>query len=210
MFNGLNRVAFLSLFVALSSLSIFAQSDLGDYVLKTKDGYIVVQNRKATSFYFEFKGEKFEPMDSDHPKFMIDGKRIQIVTIARDEFWKTFADSKKEPTDEELLELHKKWESDYLGNSLGEKLDVKSQIVESPTKRKMMYWSFAVPKAAALEVSNYIFLTTVVGKIILALNSGIESADSEAAYRTYLTETMSTLKTSETPFDVKKIVDGLK
>lgn len=182
-----------------------AQEELGIYIIRTESGYLVVHNRQTKSYSIEFKGEKFKPIKGDHPTFVIDGKLVQVVSVRQENYWKTKKDLQKEPTDNELLETHKMWESDYLGNELGYKLSVKSEIFEIERKRKVMFWSFPMPKELNADYSHQIFLTTLINKDILGLNASPTKDDEQKPYREYLIESMNTLKISEKPFNIKQL-----
>ena len=212
------QLLILALLFAFGSLTIFAQAgdksdaqeELGIFIIRTESGYLVVHNRKTKSYSLEFKGEKFQPIKSDHPMFVIDGKLVQVVSVSNGNYWKPKKDSPKEPTDDELLESHKIWESDYLGGELGFKLSVKSEILEIERKRKVMFWSFPMPKELKSDYSHNIFLTTLIDKDILGLNASPTKEDEQKTYREYLIEAMNTLKISEKPFNIKQLRELLK
>jgi len=195
------------------ALSFFAQAGertgaaekLGIYIIKTESGYLVVNNREKDSYSLEFKGEKFEPVESDHPVFTVDGRLIQVVSVPHKNYWTAKAGAKKEPTDDELLESHKIWESDYLGTALKAKLSTTSEIFDIERKRKVMYWSFPMPKELESDYSHQIFLTTLIGKDILGLNASPKTAAEQKSYREYLVQTMNTLKISDKPFNIKEL-----
>lgn len=196
--------------IFLGSLGSLAQTAPGTYMFKTKLGYMVVQNRQQVSFLIEFKGEKLEPLESDHPKFIIDGKRIQIVTVRREEFWQPKEGPEKEPNDEQLLEAHKGWEAEFVGESMKVKLFPISQFLELSPKRKIMFWSLSVPKGVESQVSHYLFLSTVIGRNILSLNAAPETADGQASHRAYLIESMGALQTSDKPYDIQKLKESFE
>jgi hypothetical protein len=203
----------LALLFAFGSTTFFAQDsdkadvqdELGTYVIRTENGYLVVHNRKTKSYSLEFKGEQFKPMKSDHPTFVIDGKLVQVVSVPNENYWKPKKDSQKTPTDDELLESHKIWESDYLGGELGAKLSVKSEIFEIERKRKVMFWTFPMPKELNSDYSHQVFLTTLIDKDILGLNASPTKDEDQKTYREYLVEAMNTLKVSEKPFNIKQL-----
>jgi hypothetical protein len=200
----------LVLFFAFFSLNIFAQEGFGDFVLKTKDGFLLVQNRQKTSFTVDFKGEKIEQVTSDHPNFFIDDKLIQVINVPIANFWKPPAASKIEPTSAQLLEAHKIWESDYLGEALKTKLSVTSENFELVSKRKVMFWSFPMPKTVESPFSHQLFITTVIGgEEIWGINSSPETAEAQKSYRDYITQSMNTLKISSKPFNIKELSETL-
>lgn len=194
------------LFGALTG--VFGQDRVPSFIARTKSGYLVAYNRPTTSVAIEFKGEKLEPMDSDHPKFMLDGKRLQIVVATNKEFWNATDNSKKPVKDEDLLEAHKVWEGGYLNESAGSKVSIVSEFLDLTPTKKMMSWTFTVPASAGAPVSDYIFLTTALGSDVLALNVATETSGEVKAFRAYLAECMKTLKTSDKPFDPTKVTEN--
>ena len=203
------RSSILVLYIAFFSLNIFAQEAVGDFVLKTKDGFLLVQNFEKISFTVEFKGEKIEALSSDHPNFVIDGKLIQVINVPLENFWKPKEALKAEPSTEQLLEAHKTWESDYLGEALKTKLSVTSEIFETSSKRKVMFWTFPMPKTVETPFSHQLFLTTIIGKEVWGINTSPETAETQKSYRDYITTSMNTLKTSDKPFNIKELTESL-
>lgn len=206
----LSHLVILKLFLAIGFFSAYAQEDVSDGgIIKTRDGFLVIGNRKPSSFSLEFKGNSIKPIESDHPVFVIDGKLWQVVDVSLDEL-KTSENKTKKLSDEENLELHKKWESDYIGNTLNKKLSVSSETIEIQEKRKAMIWSFEMPKELKSDFSHQVFITTVVGNRILAINSSVDVGKDLADYKKSLIEIMKTLKTSDKPFDINKIAQEIK
>lgn len=213
-------LAFIAVF-ALAAVCAAAQSaggkpgaakddSLGMYIIRTELGYLIVHNREKDSYSLEFKGTKFEPRKSDHPVFTIDDKLVQVVSVENNNYWKPNANDKKEPSDNDLLEAHKIWERDYLADALKTKLSVTSEIFDIERKRKVMFWSFPMPKEIESDYSHQLFLTTLVGKDILGINASPTSAGVQKAYRDYLIESMNTLKISSKPFNIKELQELLK
>jgi len=183
---------------------------LGIYIIRTESGYLIVHNREKDSYSIEFRGAKFDPHEGEHPIFTIDDKLVQIVSVANNNYWKPKGNAKNEPTDTELLEAHKIWESEYLGGELKAKLSVTSEIFDIERSRKVMFWSFPMPKALGSDFSHQIFLTTLVNKNIIALNASPKSSGDQKTYREYLVESMNSLKISAKPFNVKELQELLK
>jgi hypothetical protein len=187
-----------------------SKDDLGTFIIKTETGVLIIHNREKDSYSLEFKGAEFDPHEGDHPVFTIDDKLVQIVSVTNNNFWKPKANAKNEPSDNDLLEAHKVWESEYLGGELNAKLSVTSEIFDIERKRKVMYWSFPMPKELGSDFSHQIFLTTLVGKDIIALNASPKKTGEQKAYRDFLVESMNTLKISAKPFNVKELQELLK
>jgi len=196
--------------VALGGLSVFAQGKFGTSVIKTDGGYLIVQNREKTSFSLEFKGESLKPLKSDHPTFVLDGKLIQVVTVSYKNYWNPAEKSAAEPGIDQLLESHKIWESDYLGEALNAKLSVTSELFEIDRRRKVMFWSFPMPKNLESTYSHQLFLTTLIDKDVVGINASPTRPEEQKAYREFIVASMNTLKTSDKPFNIKELREFLK
>ena len=197
-------------FLAQAEDKTSAPENLGTFIIKTESGYLVVHNREKDSYSLEFKGEDFKPLKGDHPVFVVDGRLVQVLSVPSKNYWKPKTDAKNEPTEDELLETHKIWESDYLGSRLNVKLAPTSEIFGLERQRKAMYWSFPMPKELESDFSHQIFLTTLIGKDILGLNASPKIASELKSYREYLVQSMNTLKISSKPFNIKELQMLLK
>ena len=205
-----SHLMILQILLVFGFFSVYPQENSNDSgIIKTKDGFLLISNRNQIPFSLEFKGNSIKPLKSDHPVFIIDGKLWQLVDVSIDEL-KTTENKSKNFTDEENLELHKKWESDYIGNALNKKLSVSSETIEIREKRKAMVWSFEMPKELKSDYSHQIFITTVVGNRIVAISSSIDVGKNLADYKNSLIEIMKTLKTSDKPFDINKVAKEIK
>ena len=177
----------------------------GFYIFKTENGYLFVLNRVKDAYQIEFKGAKLEYIDSHIPTaFNIDDKFLNLLHVLNKNYWGTKS-VKNNPTDDELLETHKIWESEFLGGRYKSKLSVSSEIFNLESGRKVMYWSFPMPKQVDLDYSHRNFLTTLIGKDILGIAGAPKSAADEKAVREYLIETMKTLKVSSKLFNIKEL-----
>ena len=205
----LSHLFLLKLILVFGFVSAYSQDATGGGMIKTDNGFLLIVNRIPTSFTLEFKGASIKPLESDHPVFVLDGKLWQVIDVAFSDF-RTSENKSKTLTDEENLELHKKWESEYIGNSLKQKLSVKSEIVEILNKRKAMIWSFEMPKEMNSDYSHQVFMTTIIGDRVVAINASVDLGKSFADYKNSMIEIMKTLKTNDKPFDINKIAREIK
>jgi hypothetical protein len=188
-----------------------AQQPYGISFLKTDGGYLMVDNSEDVSFRLEFKGKNFEAVkELNGSGFLIDEVLIQAITARQTEFVKPAPEAKNAPSDEQILQFHKTWESDYLGEQMGSKLIVTQENLEVRPKRKALYWLFSMPPDFESPFTHQLFLTTVIGKKVLAINGSAAKNAPVAELRKYLIGAMETLETSERPFDVKAISEKLK
>jgi hypothetical protein len=208
MFKKMLCVLFLQLLLILS-VTAQTSNQNGTTILKTANGYLVVSNNADISFRIEFKGNKIEAMDSDHPVFMLDGKLMQVVSVAKSNFYKPQTGQAK-PSETQFLEQHQVWESNYLGEQMKSKLTVKKELLDLNAKKKAMLWSFDMPKEFDSQFNLQMFLTTNLGDNILGINTSLEAKDSQIERRKYLLDAMNTLQISAKPFDIAKISEELK
>jgi len=177
----------------------------GFYTFKTEKGYLFVLNKEKDAYQIEFKGRKLEYIDKHVPwVFKIDDSFLNLLNVLNKNYWGTKS-VKTNPTDDELFEAHKIWESEFLSGRYKSKLSVSSEIFNLESGRKVMYWSFPVPKPFDSDFSHRNFLTTLIGKDILALCGAPKSAADEKVVRDYLIETIKTLKVSDKPFNIKQL-----
>jgi hypothetical protein len=174
--------------------------------VKTKDGFIFIQNGHLRSFTLEFKGKDVKGITAgDNPAFNVDGKVIQLIIVEN----QSFLNGTKDATEEKLLELHRDWESDYLMKDIyEEKFPITSEPI-TQDGRKFLLWGFTRPAENSSFDRDY-FLTTIVGPGLLGFNVPVPVGASLADYRKLMLEVMSTLKVSDKPFDVLKISDGIR
>jgi hypothetical protein len=174
--------------------------------IKTADGYLFVYNTPFRSFTIELKGKEVTPAkDTQIPMFFVDGRLVQIITVDIQHF---VASNKPDANEEDTLEAHKIWESDYLATQYGEKLKLESEKLVL-NNIKTLFWGFKRPSANESFDRDY-FLSTVFGTKVLALSSPIKPSEFVAEYRSLLTGIMSTIKISSQPFDILKISEDLK
>lgn len=203
MLHLLTKITFALFCLTLFAVPLMAQEDeLGTAFIRTGDGFLMVHNGKAVSYTLEFKGNDLKPLEAETVAFTIDKRIVQIVNVARADFWKS-ADAK--PTDEQLLQSHKAWESDYVADALKAKLSVSAEPIELAGKRKALYWFFPMPKELKSSFSHQVFLTTIVGNDVLGISSSLESAEAQAENKAYLVRSMQTLQTSDKPFNLQEL-----
>lgn len=186
----------------------FSQTDeiMGQLSIKTQNGFLFIDNNEDKSFSLEVAGEKVETRESAGvPMFVIDGMLMQILSVPLE----NFAPKDSKLSEEQLLEEHKKWESDFLGSEVyGEKLKVISEKVRFG-ERNALFWGFTRPGSNKQFKQDY-FLTTVVGKSLVAIGSPLEEKDSVEAVKKALSQIMATLKVSDKPFDIKKLSESFR
>jgi hypothetical protein len=196
-------------FLLIFSVTAQPSDQNGTTILKTNDGYLIVGNNADISYRIEFKGNKIEAMGNDHPVFMLDGKLMQVVSVAKSNFYKPQTGQAK-PSETQFLEQHQIWESNYLGEQMKSKLTVKKELLDLNAKKKAMLWSFDMPKEFDSQFNVQMFLTTNLGDNILGINTSLEAKDSQIERRKYLLDAMNTLQISAKPFDIAKISEELK
>jgi len=201
----------LAFFALLLFSSIgFSQTDkdlLGVLSIKTGKGFLFINNNDDKSFSIEISGSDVKPQeDLNVPAFSVDGKIVQILSVPLT----NFAPENKKLSDEELLEAHKLWESNYLSTDIyKEKLKVESTKVKLGEKRDALFWGFTRPKFNQ-EFKHEYFLTTVVGKTLLAIGSPVGENETIEGTKKILMEIMVTLKVSEKPFDIEKLSESIR
>jgi hypothetical protein len=189
----------------IASLLVFATAAFSQAAIKTKNGFLFVNNDSDKSFTLEISGKEVKTLESEQPMFSVDGRLLQILVVPKTDFVKNDA----KMSDEQLLEAHKTWESDYLTQEIFEtKLSVESENVVFGD-RKALFWGFVRPKHNEYYKNDY-FLTTIIGSNLLALGSPIEGKQTKADAQKFLTDLMKTLKVSDKPFDIEKLSEEIR
>lgn len=187
---------FTSLFAVFAVASVQGQQ----FSIKTDYGFLFVQNDPVRSFTFEIRGKEVKPQTSgENPAFTVDGVLVQVVFADT----KEFGTPVKGLSDERVLDLHRKWESDYLSGPFEAQLKVNSEF-KTIAGQTVNIWSFVRPKYSE-EFDRDCFVTAVVGSHVLGLNSPIAKNDKLDRYVTLLSAAMSTLQFSDKPFDIDKL-----
>lgn len=191
----------LSLLVLAFFVSAKAQADNNQQlIMQTQDGILVISNNADVSYAIEFKGKDFKSVESQNLMFVVDGRVVQLVEVANSEFAKTTP-----KTDQEMLILHKDWENKYLNDTLKANAVAKFENVSLPGNRAALFWDYPMPAKMSEQVAAQLFLTTIAGKSLVAINVGLEKKDTKQAARDYMTKSLSSIKTSQKPFDVNAI-----
>ncbi|MBS1796250.1 MAG: hypothetical protein JSS81_20520 [Acidobacteria bacterium] len=187
-----------------------AEPEMGVFMIRTDTGALIIKNSPKLSFTLEFRGQEIKTLKSDHPVFRVDGRLVQVVNVDFENYWQPAAGAKTEPTEQELLEAHRKWESDYIGGELNSRLSLTSENLEIVGKKKALFWSFPMPKDLGSDYSHTLFLTTLIGKNILGLNASVGLTDDLKEFKAYLLTVMNTLNLSEKPFNIQEISKKIK
>jgi hypothetical protein len=176
--------------------------------IKTGDGALFVWNRSDIHFTLSIRGKEIKPLnDPEHIFFNVDGMvfQIQVASIAE------FAPDAKEKNldDKALLAAHRDWETKFLEGLLGKKLKVQVFSGKLSTGTEASLWQFDMPEGMNDDAKKQVYLTVVSKPYVLLLNSVATAAISDEVARKFLMDTMSTLKISPTPIDVKKLAESI-
>jgi hypothetical protein len=196
------------LLLLISALRVVAawQAD-GVAAIKTNDGYVIVWNQPDIHFTVRAKGKDVRPMSrpgTGSVAFNVDGVIFQIQTVAISEFLK----NKKQKSDEQAILLaHQNWETQYLEQTVGEKLKVTSAPQQLSNGSQALIWKYDKPKTRG---SEQMYLTTVSGNNVVILNGVISERSPESRVRQLLLNTIATLTVSQHPIDVPKLRESLQ
>jgi hypothetical protein len=127
------------LLLTIAMFCVFSVSVFSQAAIKTENGYLFINNGKEKSFTVEVTGKNVKTVKNENPTFSIDDRILQLLTVAN----KNFTD--KQLGDDELLEAHKVWESDYLATEVfKKKLTVEAEKV-TVNDRKTLFWIIKRP-----------------------------------------------------------------
>lgn len=191
------------------TLGLTTQNDLPVNAIKTIDGYLLVWNRPDLHFTVLIKGKDIKPLnDTEHVFFNVDGMVFQIQLASVSEF---APDAKEKKLDDmAILAAHRDWESKFIEGLLSSKLKVESFNAKLSNGGEASLWQYDMPEGMNAEARKQLYLSVVSGDYVVLLNSVVTAAISEETARKFLLDTMSTLKFSSTPIDVKKLSELIR
>ncbi len=198
------------LLLLLIVTAVFAQTPPSESTLiKTARGVLVIHNQPGLNFTLELSGKEVQPFDSpDYVFVRIDGRVTQIHTVSVATFAPEVKDRKL--NDWLLLERYRDWESDYIGNTLGVKPKIASEIMTLPKNKPALYWSYLLPAQLKQPIKSQTYLTVMSGGHVVMINCAVEGNDNESQAQKFMMDVMGTLKTSDKPFDVKAIQEAIR
>ncbi len=175
------------------------------FSIKTDYGFLFVQNDPVRSYTIEIRGKSVKAeTSSENPAFTIDGMLVQIVFADT----KDFGTPVKGLSDEKILDIHRKWETDYLSGPFEAQLKVTSEF-KTVGGRSTNLWSFTRPKYNE-EFDRDCFMTAVVGSHVMGLSSPVTKGEKLDRYTNLLTEIVSTMRLSDKPFDIDELASKFR
>jgi hypothetical protein len=191
------------------TLGLTTQNDQAINTIKTSDGYLLVWNRPDLHFTLLIKGKDIKPLnDPEHVFFNVDGMVFQVQLASISEFAPEAKEKRLD--DKAILDAHRDWESKFLEGLLGNKLKLESFNAKLSAGGEASLWQFDMPEGMNAEARKQLYLTVVRGDYVLLLNSVATATISEETSRKFLLDTMSTVKMSSTPIDVKKLSESVR
>jgi hypothetical protein len=196
----------LLLFSLLTVFNYSASAQDGNAIIKTDDGFLLINNDSSNqSFMLELKGQTLSPIESSDMAFTIDGKFVQIISVAQSDFIN--ADSKT-MADAQILETYSDWKIKYLIDTFKGKLDVKgpwTTMFTAIAGRTAFFWSCPIPEQLNPKVKEQLFLTMILGNKVIGLKMVIEKDTDKLSVLHYMCKSLDTIKISQEPFDIKAI-----
>jgi hypothetical protein len=211
--NILINIFLLALSASVSSLPQSGNS--GTTLVKTDAGILWVENKNDAYFIIEIVGDEIRPM-AEYPFLSVDGRPMQVHLIEIEKFYK--ATEKTRVNDLPILQAYRDWEADHHGKLLNSKLAVKSEPISLGQDREALLWSYSMYAALNKEVKEknkeqveeQYFLTTLIGNHLLLLNTVLKTGEPSNTARELLVKTLSTLRISTKPIDVKALQESIR
>lgn len=185
------------------------QTEEGWAAIKLDEGMLFVWNVRALYFTLTIKGKEIKPLnDPEHIFFSVDDKIFQIQLASITEF---APDAKEKKLDDKaILAAHRDWESAFVSELLKSKLEVRSFNTRLSKGSDALMWQFDMPEGKNADAKQQVYLTVVSKDYVLLLNCVATATVSDAMARTFLLDTIGTLKISPAPIDVKKLSDSIR
>jgi hypothetical protein len=186
------------------------QGEDGRVALKTDDGVLFVWNRKDLGFTLAIKGRDVKPLDAgENVFFTINGLVLQIQSLPIGNF--APGATKDKLDDKAILLAHRDWESKFIAEELlHRKLVVESSSLKIANGSEALIWQFDVPRDLGGDAKKQVYLSVVRKDYLILLNGVVNDAASEETVRKFLLDTINTLKTSDSPMDVKKLQESIR
>jgi len=180
----------------------FAQGE-GSGAIKTKDGFLIVSNEPGNFYTMEIKGREIKPIPNRPFWFTVDGKFLQVVNAEQSQFLKP--DDPKSPADaKEVLSQHMKWESDYIAQTLGAKLQINSHWLSLANGLTAISWDYDMPHVDPRQTAQrQLYLVVINGNHVVGLNTVVEKDGEEKTLQQYLIATLGSLKPRDKPLSLE-------
>jgi hypothetical protein len=196
------KIITLTFLVLVFATNLYAQNDEQGGIIKTDKGILIVWNEAKNNYTLEIKGNEIRPVPGERIMFFVDHKFLQLLTIAKNDILRDV--QKRDLDDRATLSAHRDWESQSLGKTFQETLKVDSSWLKLPNGTEALLWGFEMPAKVKGDAKKQVYLAVSKGEYILLLNSVVTDKIDEMAVRNLLTDTMTSLKTSEKPINFKK------
>ena len=138
--------------ICLFSLIISAQQKktYGKVSIKTPYGYLFISNSSEKSFTLEIRGKEIEVINEGNNRiFIVDEKLLNIVQADT----KDFVSANEKLTEEQILEKHKIWESEYRRQAF-------NWVGPDKTDREWLLWIKRRLAKAALRESRALAISS--------------------------------------------------
>jgi hypothetical protein len=196
------KIISLTLLILLSASNLFAQNEEQGGILKTDNGILIVWNEPNNNYTIEFKGSDIQPVPDQRLLFMVDGKFLQMKTVAKKDFLKKA--QLKDLDDKAILTAHRDWEVKYLSGVFKETLKIDSSWQKLSNGMDALWWNFEMPPKEKGQAKKQVYLIVSKGDHILLLNSAVTDKIDEKTAQEFLLATMATLKINKKPLSLKK------
>ncbi len=179
-------------------------------MLKSNNGVLLIYNAAKNSFMLEIHCKDIKEIDAQDMIFLVDGKVLQITPVPITVFYP----DEKPISEIQILEKHVNFEVDYAKSVNGEKVQANIKKFDLNKERMCFAWDYRMPKklddTATQSVRKQFFLNTKLEDIVLMLSSVATLKDNDKKIQEFLKKTMSSLKTSETNFNIEELRESLK
>lgn len=198
------RLGFLSFFILILGHTGFAQDSTT--LLKTDAGILWVHNGGQTNFTIEIKGNDIQPLQ-EFPFISVDKRPMQVHVLAIDEFYQ--AKPQSQANSSAILQAHQNWEAEHHSKLLSTKLKVEAEAL-LVNGREALFWSYQMPAAHQSDFQAQLFLTIVIGNDLLLLNTPAKTNEPLNTSRTFLLDTLKTIKVSKTIFNIQTLQEEFR
>ena len=185
----------LPVLVAVILLAVAAHAQEQSGLIKTDKGVLVVWNEPGNYYTLEIPGQQFEPVQNRPLWFRVDGKFFQITTVEKKRFERPGA-----ADDRSVLAAHMAFEAGYISGLLKSKIKPNSAAIKLPNGHEALAWGYDMPKISEQQTARrQLYLTVVKRDHVFLVNSAVEGTADENAIAKFLSDALSTLKSTDKP-----------
>lgn len=184
----------------------------GVAILHSACGFVALVNDGAAHFTVELAGTAVAAKDAgkEGTFLTVDDLLVQVVHVSRAQI----GDAAAGKSGVELLRAHERWESAYMGERIGTKLEVRELALEPGAAKALpgsgIVWWFPLPLSGGLGSGSWVFATVEVGERVVGLSAQATGGLLPVDVMRRLAAWLGTMKVSPAPLSAAAVSAALE